>query len=82
MNFSEYKNAEVVQKMEDEIKSVDPSLSISSIGSREGVIMDVGTSFPVKGNKSLLERLSGMGWRVRYKRKIGTQMFYLIHKQV
>lgn len=61
MDFSVYKNEKDIIEAEKELQSVDSSLSISSIMGGD-VACEVGTFFPTKGNRFIINELKRMRW--------------------
>lgn len=83
---------ELIRREEQAIQEVESSLKIGTIGGSNSHIHSITTSFPLKGNKKIVDELMKLGWVTgrRFKRRTdggwtrnqydGYEMMQYMHK--
>ena len=54
------------------LRQVDKNLRVHSFRRKEGRISGVSVTFPLKGNKRIINKLESMGWKKAHRRKVRT----------
>lgn len=64
-----YDNQKEIDKINEEIKSIDSILKLSSFGMDGNTVISVGLTLPVKGNAEVIKKLENIGFKkfCRYK---------------
>lgn len=78
-DWNRFKNKEDIEEAERELKSVDPSFEITSVGGGS-IVYTIGTFFPVKGNASKIKTLKDLGWFVGVGSKQSGAMYTRMYK--
>lgn len=76
-----YDNQNKIDKIERQVKRLDPSLRITSFGLDGDQVVSVGLIIPVKGNSSTIKKLEEQGWRKTRKEKVRTDNGWYIRNQ-
>ena len=64
-----YDNQKEIDKINEEIKSINPKLELSSFGINGNMVISVGLMFPVKGNSEVIKKLENIGFKKLYRQK-------------
>ena len=64
-----YDNQKEIDKINEEIKSINPKLELSSFGINGNTVISVGLTIPVKGNSEVIKKLENIGFKKLYRQK-------------
>lgn len=67
-----YDNQKTVDKIANELNSIDESLVISSYGLIDNKVISVETSVMQKGNAKIIKQLESLGWNKTTREKVRT----------
>lgn len=76
-----YDNQNKIDKIERQVKQMNPSIRIASFGLNENQVVSVGLRIPIKGNSSTIKKLEEQGWRKIRKEKVRTDNGRYIRNQ-
>lgn len=64
-----YDNQKEIDKINEEIKSINPKLELSSFRINGNTVISVGLMLPVKGNSEVIKKLGNIGFKKLYRQK-------------
>lgn len=76
-----YDNQNKIDKIERQVKRLDPSIRITSFEINGNQVVSVGLTIPIKGNSSTIKKLEEQGWRKIRKEKVRTDNSRYIRNQ-
>lgn len=76
-----YDNQNKIDKIERQVRQMNPSIRIASFGLDENQVVSVSLRIPIKGNSSTIKKLEEQGWRKGRKEKVRTDNSHYIRNQ-
>lgn len=56
-------NQKWVDKIQQQLLQIDPSLKVGGYGINKNIVMYVTITLPVKGNSAVIKKLQELGWK-------------------